>query len=157
MARTEAGIAAIDALDAKLAGPRNRLKTRAAIEQAAANAGPGPLRKMGHLHHQRDDDHNLQAGRTRPAQRRDELPGSPRHRLNLNADIALERIAHDAASDGCFPLITCDRDLSDADGLGAYRYQPNLERRHHLLKAVQDAAPVLLHSPARIEALFCCQ
>lgn len=35
--------------------------------------------------------------------------------------------------------------------------QPNLERRHHLLKSVQDAAPVLLHSPARIEALFCCQ
>jgi len=29
--------------------------------------------------------------------------------------------------------------------------------RHHLLKAVQDAAPVLLKSPARIEALFCCQ
>ena len=29
--------------------------------------------------------------------------------------------------------------------------------RHHLLKSVQDAAPVLLHNPARIEALFCCQ
>ena len=47
--------------------------------------------------------------------------------------------------------------LSDADVLGAYRYQPNLERRHRLLKSVQDAAPVLLHNPARIEALFCCQ
>ena len=41
--------------------------------------------------------------------------------------------------------------------LAAYRYQPNLERRHHLLKSVQDAAPLLLRSPARIEALFCCQ
>ncbi|MBE3075335.1 MAG: hypothetical protein IMZ75_10380 [Actinobacteria bacterium] len=41
--------------------------------------------------------------------------------------------------------------------LGAYRYQPNLERRHHLLKSVQDAAPVLLQNAARIEALFCCQ
>jgi hypothetical protein len=41
--------------------------------------------------------------------------------------------------------------------LAAYRYQPNLERRHHALKSVQDAAPVLLHNPARIEALFCCQ
>ncbi len=38
MARTEAGIAAIDALDAKLAGPRNRLKTRAAVEQAGTVA-----------------------------------------------------------------------------------------------------------------------
>jgi transposase len=66
-------------------------------------------------------------------------------------------IRYDAASDGCFPLITNDRVLSEADVLGAYRYQPNLERRHHLLKGVQDAAPVLLHNPARIEALFCCQ
>ncbi|MGH3738691.1 MAG: hypothetical protein ACRDT6_24285 [Micromonosporaceae bacterium] len=41
--------------------------------------------------------------------------------------------------------------------MAAYRYQPNLERRHHLLKSVQDAAPVPLHNPARIEALFCCQ
>src|SRR5664280_2955613 len=62
-----------------------------------------------------------------------------------------------AASDGCFPLISNDRLLSDAQVLAAYRYQPNLERRHHLLKSVQDAAPVLLHNPARIEALFCCQ
>ncbi len=41
--------------------------------------------------------------------------------------------------------------------LANYRYQPNLERRHHILKSVQDAAPVLLKNPARIEALFCCQ
>ena len=39
----------------------------------------------------------------------------------------------------------------------AYRYQPNLERRHHLLKSVQDADPVWLRDPARIEAIFCCQ
>jgi len=41
--------------------------------------------------------------------------------------------------------------------LAAYRYQPNLERRHHLLKSVQHTAPVLLKTPHRIEALFCCQ
>ena len=46
--------------------------------------------------------------------------------------------------------------MTDADVLAAYRCQPNLERRHHLLKATQDADPVLLHNPARIEALFCC-
>ena len=66
-------------------------------------------------------------------------------------------LAYDAATDGCFPLITNDTTLTDAEVLAGYRYQPNLERRHHLLKSVQDAAPVLLRSPARIEALFCCQ
>ena len=75
----------------------------------------------------------------------------------MRADIAPDRIGYDAASDGCFPLITNDRNLTDAQVLAAYRYQPNLERRHHLLKSVQHAAPVLLHNPARIEALFCCQ
>lgn len=69
----------------------------------------------------------------------------------------MEAIAYDAASDGCFPLITNDRALTGAQVLAAYKYQPNLERRHHLLKSVQDAAPVLLRSPARIEALFACQ
>ena len=36
-------------------------------------------------------------------------------------------------------------------------YQPNLEKRHHQLKSVHDAAPVTLNSPHRIEALFACQ
>ena len=37
-ARIEAGVAAIEALDVKLAGPRCRLKTRVAVEAAARDA-----------------------------------------------------------------------------------------------------------------------
>jgi len=33
----------------------------------------------------------------------------------------------------------------------------NLERRHHLLKSVQDADPIWLRDPTRIDAIFCCQ
>jgi transposase len=40
--------------------------------------------------------------------------------------------------------------------LAAYRYQPNLEKRHAQLKGVQLVAPVLLKDPARIEGLLCC-
>ena len=39
----------------------------------------------------------------------------------------------------------------------AYRYQPNLEKRHLEVKPVHNAAPVTLKGPFRIEALFCCQ
>ena len=67
-----------------------------------------------------------------------------------------EQVSHDAASDGCWPLITNDRDMPAADVLAAYRYQPNLERRHHLLKGIQDAAPVWIKTPPRIEAIFLC-
>lgn len=66
-------------------------------------------------------------------------------------------VAYDAVGAGCFPLITNDKSLTDAGVLLAYRYQPNLERRHHLLKSVQDADPLWLRDPARIEAIFCCQ
>jgi len=158
MARTEAGISAIDALDVKLAGPRNRLKTRAAVAQAASVA----------LTQARADRWvTFTIGESTTKTYKQAGPGRPSAATNyrevlttrhtLTADINLDRIAYDAASDGCFPLITCDHQLDDAAVLAAYRYQPNLERRHHLLKSVQDAAPVLLHSPARIEALFCCQ
>ena len=37
----------------------------------------------------------------------------------------------DAASDGTFPLITNDRDMSAAGLLAAYKGQPHLERRNH--------------------------
>ncbi|HZJ05632.1 MAG TPA: IS1634 family transposase [Nocardioidaceae bacterium] len=157
-ARLEAGVAALEALDVKLAGPRTRFKTRVAVEQAATTAVTG-------AHAERwvtftvtetisKEYKQERAGRPGAATRYREILTS---RFSVHADIALDRVAYDAASDGCFPLISNDRDLSDAQVLGAYRYQPNLERRHHLLKSVQDAAPVLLHSPARIEALFCCQ
>ncbi|HZK36412.1 MAG TPA: IS1634 family transposase [Aeromicrobium sp.] len=157
-ARLEAGVAALEALDTKLAGPRSRFKTRVAVEQAATAA-------LTQAHAQRwvtftvaetitKKYKQARAGRPGPATSYREILTS---HFNLHVDIALDRVAYDAASDGCFPLISNDRDLSDAQVLGAYRYQPNLERRHHLLKSVQDAAPVLLHNPARIEALFCCQ
>ncbi len=41
--------------------------------------------------------------------------------------------------------------------LAAYRYQPNLERRNHMLKGPQEVAPVYLKNPHRIEALLLCQ
>jgi len=34
------------------------------------------------------------------------------------------RLIYDAATDGCFPLISNDRQLTDPELLGAYRYQP---------------------------------
>lgn len=157
-ARTEAGVAAIQALDAKLAGPRSRFKTRVAIQAAATTA-------LARAHAGRWVTFTVNETVTKSyKQERRGRPGpNTRYReiattgFTISADIAVQAIAYDAASDGCFPLLSNDHALTDAEVLAAYRYQPNLERRHHLLKSVQDAAPVLLHNPARIEALFCCQ
>lgn len=156
--RTEAGIAAIEALAAKLTGPRSRYKTRDKVQQAATaaltgtHAGRWVTFTVGETVTKTYKQQHR--GRPGPNTKYREIATT---RFSVEADIDLAAIAYDAASDGCFPLISNDRTLTDAEVLAAYRYQPNLERRHHLLKSVQDAAPVLLHNPARIEALFCCQ
>jgi hypothetical protein len=157
-ARIDAGVAALEALDAKLAGPRCRLKTRPAVEAAARDALTGAHADRwvaatinDTMHKTYKQEHR---GRPGPATRYKEIATT---RYSVRAELLLDHIAYDAATDGCFPLITNDQTLTDAQILAAYRYQPNLERRHHLLKSVQHAAPVLLKTATRIEALFCCQ
>lgn len=156
--RIEAGAAAIDALNTRLAGPKTRLKTRAAVEQAAAKAlaDNGSARWIEVTVTETTEDSFRQANRGRPGtDTRYRRTTRTRHTLTWNTRD--DQIAYDAAADGCFPLITNDRDMTDKGVLDAYRYQPNLERRHHLLKSVHDADPVWLRDPTRIEAIFCCQ
>jgi hypothetical protein len=76
--------------------------------------------------------------------------------FQVTGEIDAAAVAYDAVSDGCWPLITNDRQLTAAQVLAAYRYQPNLERRHHLLKGIQDAAPIWIKTISRIEAIFLC-
>lgn len=156
--RIEAGAAAIDELATRLAGPKTRLKTRAAIEQAIAKAlaDTGSARWLQVTIDESIEEGYRQEKRGRPgADTRYRRTTRTRHTVSWRS--RGDAIAHDAAGDGCFPLITNDRHITDKDALDAYRYQPNLERRHHLLKSVQDADPIWLRDPARIEAIFCCQ
>jgi transposase len=156
--RIEAAAAAIDALNVKLAGPKTRLKTRAAVEQAAATAlaDAGAARWLEATVTETVQESFRQENRGRPG-------ADTRYRRTTRTHYTVTHqtrddvIAHDGNCDGCFPLVTNTRDLTETQVLVAYRYQPNLERRHHLLKSVQDADPIWLRDPARIEAIFCCQ
>ncbi len=118
-ARIEAGVAAIEALDVKLNGPRSRFKTRVAFEQAAAAA-------LTSVHADRwvavtvtetlDKTYKQErAGRPGPATRYRQIITT---RFALHHDIRPAKIRYDAASDGCFPLISNDRVLTDAPGTG---------------------------------------
>lgn len=150
-------LAALDELQQRLAGPKCRFHDRAAVHAAAAAAikrhGVSSLVSF-------DIDERLQQwireeprgpGRS-PARRR-----MQKLRFTLHRQIDEAALAREAAAYGCFALITNDRDLADTEVLAAYRHQPTLERRHHEFKSVLEAAPIHLHSPARIEALLTCQ
>ena len=55
-----------------------------------------------------------------------------------------------------WPLITNDPDMPAAELFDAYRWQPNLEKRHAQLKGTQLVAPMWLRDPVRIEVLLTC-
>ncbi len=77
-----------------------------------------------------------------------------RQRLRLHWEIDETQIAYDRRSDGMYPLLTNDRDLSSRQVLEAHKRQPTLEKRFEQLKTVFEIAPVCLKSDTRIEAFF---
>lgn len=156
--RIQRTLAALTELGERLAGPRARITTRVGVHDAAQEI----------LDHSGVEDFvTFTVTETTEERFRQEKRGRPgkdtryrklqKTRFQLAAHVDPDAVRRDAASDGCFPLLSNAQDLTDQEILIAYRYQPNLEKRHHQLKTVQDAAPVTLKSPARIEALFACQ
>jgi hypothetical protein len=155
--RIETGIAALEELAARLARPRCRYKSAVAVEAAAERALVDA-----------DADAWIDAAVTAVAADtfRQDSGGRPgtdtRYRKTTTERFALsykvnhDRVAYDARMDGIFPLITNDRTMTPAEVLTAYKYQPNLERRHAQLKGHQLVAPVFLKDPVRIEGLLCC-
>ena len=155
--RTARGVAALDDLNQRLASPKTRMKTVAAVEQAAAEAleRTGAGRWVDVTVEEQTSERLRQEKRGRPgAKTRYRKITRTHHRVVYTVDDT--QVARDAASDGCYPLISNDRQMTGADLLAAYKYQPNLEKRHAQLKGTQLVAPVFLHDPARIEALLCC-
>ena len=64
-----------------------------------------------------------------------------------------EEIARSKAIDGIFPLTT-NTQLSSKEVLGAYKYQPQIEKRFSGIKSDYQVAPVFLKKNERIEALM---
>jgi transposase len=157
-ARIERGMLALEAVQAKLAGPRCRLQSLAAVHEAAetALAGAGAQRWIAYEITQATQEGFRQEKRGRPGPQT-RYRKTEKTIFTLRFHIQDDKVAYDAATDGCFPLISNDLKLTNPELLAAYRYQPNLEKRHHQLKTVLGAAPVELKSPSRIEALACCQ
>ncbi|MFU8841919.1 MAG: IS1634 family transposase [Nitriliruptoraceae bacterium] len=155
--RIARGIGLLDELNRRLLSPKRRIKTAVAVEAAAetalAKAGAGRWIRYEVIEEQQETFRQEKRGR----------PGNntryrktvrPRHRVTFTVDE--DQVAHDAASDGCFPLISNDRDMTSGQLLIAYKWQPNLEKRHAQLKGTQLVAPMFLRDPARIEGLLCC-
>ena len=157
-ARIAIGIAALDDLNQRLASPKTRIKSTVAVEAVATAALDHAVaaRWVSFTVTETIEESIRQEKRGRPgANTRYRKLTRSHHRVTWHVNENV--VARDAASDGCFPLITNDLTITAAEALAAYRYQPNLERRNHMLKGPQVVAPVYLRAPRRIEALLLCQ
>lgn len=155
--RIAAGIFALDLLNQRLLSSKTRMKTVVAIETAAAEVlkAAGASRWVTFSVNETVEVRMRQESRGRPgANTRYRRIEKVRHAVTF--DVSEEIVADDACSDGCWPLITSDRTLSAAAVLKAYKHQPHLERRNHVLKGDQLVAPMFLKDPARIEGLMTC-
>ena len=121
--RIARGIAALDDLNGRLASPKTRIKTKVAAEAAARAAldQVGAARWVGFDVEERVEETFRQERRGRPGNdtRYRKITRTHHH---ITWTVAEDLVARDAASDGCFPLISNDRNLTDAELLAAYKY-----------------------------------
>ena len=76
-------------------------------------------------------------------------------RFELRYELDHAALAAEVISDGVFPLITNDRELSEQAMLLAYKGQPVIEKRFEQLKTEFEVAPVFLKNVSRIQGLLC--
>ena len=77
-----------------------------------------------------------------------------KRRYNIEWTTEQATIDYDKKSDGMYPLICNDRNLTPAQVLEAHKGQPMIEKRFEQLKTVHEIAPVFLKNTGRIEAFF---
>jgi len=154
-ARIEKGILALEVLETRLRGKRSRFRDIDSVSQAAQTAlqETGAQRWLAFTIHEITEESFRQEKQGRPGSKTRYLRRQ-RRRFRIQWRPAPETIDYDAHTDGMFPLLTNDLDLSAADVLEKYKYQPQLEKRHEQLKTVRAVAPVLLKSVTRIEAML---
>ncbi len=75
-------------------------------------------------------------------------------RFDIVYEIDLVKLAAESLSDGVFPLVSNDTQLSEKEILLAYKKQPLIEKRFAQLKTDYEVAPVYLKEVARIEAFL---
>jgi transposase len=155
--RIEKARADLQGLAGSLSGPRCQLKSRQAVEDAARKVVASHVAGRWVRFEVADDvvTEFRQERRGRPG-KDTRYKKFESHRFSLTFATDAAAVAFDAASDGCFPMCTNDTEMTEAELLSAQKRQPRLERRHATFKGVIEAAPILLKSDYRIDALGFC-
>jgi len=129
------------------------LKTRKAIEEAAQKIlEEHKLQDFFHISIGKiTEKYQVQKGQGRPGK-------NTKYRTRVKTLYTLSRtqkkqaLKQEAKTDGVFPLLCTDNELTAKEVLKAYKYQPRLEKRFSQFKKIHNAAPLLFKKIERIEA-----
>ena len=153
--RTQRAITDLEHLRAGIHAPRSRVKTLGRIQEAAAAV-------LAHAQADRwitteistlDEHDYRQAQAGRPSKDTQYVRHS-RQRSELHWHAQADALHYDDRTDGIFPLIFNDEQLSLGQALIAYKHQPSLEKRHEQFESVFEVMPVILTTVHRIEAFL---
>jgi hypothetical protein len=151
--RINSAITNLDELNQRLYSPQSRLRDLIAAENAA-EAVLKQARATAWITCYAEPIKDYPYGRA-PYRGKDQ-PRANRPHFVIKYRVDHDAVRRDSLSDGCYPLITNATDLTHAEILEASKYQPNLERRYHVLKSHQAVSPIHLQLPHRIEAMLSC-
>lgn len=145
----------LNALNAKLAGPRPRRRKRTEVAQRVDEILTEHHAKLYFtIELFQSEQHTFrQAARGRPGPNT-RYVRKTRKFWQVRFSIDETVIAYERKSDGMYPLLTNDRSLTNAQIFEAHKRQPTIEKRFEQTKTVFEIAPVLLKNEGRIEALF---
>lgn len=145
----------LEALVHQLAGQRPRLRSKARIrERVDEILEQGKVVRYLRVEIYAEQQHEYrQLGPGRPSATTQYRRKTTR-RWRLRWSLDEERVAYDRKSDGMYPLLTNDRNLTPRQVLEAHKRQPTIEKRFEQTKTVLEIAPVLLKNPGRVEAFF---
>jgi transposase len=145
----------LDDLKARLEGPKPRLKTKAEIAAKAegilASYSVKRFITLTIERYERPEYRQTKPGRPGPKttyKRVDKRTWTIHHHVDEEV-LTLTR-----ASDGAYPLLSNDRDLTPEQVLDAHKRQHGVERRFSDAKSGLEIAPFLLKNPGRIHALL---
>jgi transposase len=154
--RLQRALRALHDLQRRLASPRTRYRDRAKVAEAVEKMlgeSQAELWIVPRIEEEQEETFR-QARRGRPSAHTP-FRREVRTRFSLAWDIDYARMAEEGLTDGVFPLVTNDRNLSELELLLAYKRQPQVEKRFAQLKTDYEVAPVYLKEARRIQALLC--
>lgn len=142
-------------LQEQLSSSRGRWRDRQRLDERIERIlGRGRVRRYLRVRPVRREEHSFRQerrGRPGPNTRYKRIT---RQRFEIEWEVDEEAMAYDRRSDGMYPLLTNDRELSAREVFEAHKCQPTVENRFRQIKSVHQIAPVFLKNEDRIEGLF---